>query len=399
MFLLLIVVSVFLGSQEAYSLTSSSLEPTNYFFPSFDPSSCTCKELICTGSASLRERYLNITPELEEQGNSSLVPMPTNQVGWALYSWPVVAWPAMISTTFSVRITTLPNSIASGGVGRQLAVELDTFMNEFDPDGNHSLNSTGVNLKSGRDLRVKIDYYGYKYNLSDIFWEFASNLVYVGFLGSNGPLPESHQVINWVFISFPLSMEERVMTVLLIAIFVYLPVEKAPRKRNKKDMFTCNEVAKATHLLGTGGFGSLYKGLISDPPVKVAVKKISTTSKLGLLPYLYHILLAHFLEHGPSLGWETRYEILIGLASALLCLHKECGNPMVHKDVKPNNVMLDSNYNAYSSDFVVQIFLNPNKPLMELPESRPRGVYVPVSFLGLTAATFSSRTRFAFHPS
>ncbi|XP_039159957.1 probable L-type lectin-domain containing receptor kinase S.7 [Eucalyptus grandis] len=52
-----------------------------------------------------------------------------------------------------------------------------------------------------------------------------------------------------------------------------------------------------------------------------------------------------------SLSWETRYEILIGVASALLYLHEECGNPVVHRDIKPNNVMLDVNYNAYLGDF------------------------------------------------
>ncbi|XP_030534172.1 L-type lectin-domain containing receptor kinase IX.1-like isoform X2 [Rhodamnia argentea] len=653
MSLLLILVSLFLISQEACSSasSSSSLEPTTFFFPSFDPGSCNGEELVCTGSASSRDGCLNITPELEEQGSSSSpspAPALTNRVGRVLYSRPVVAWPAIISTTFTVRITTLPNSTASGdgmaflfaqdnsssppgsygsymgildrstqgGVVRQLAVELDTFMNEFDPDGNHvgidttsitnpvnakSLNSTGVNLKSGRDIRVRIDYDGLKHKLeisvaysgnslisvlnhSIRMSETVPSLMYVGFSGSTGPLPESHQVINWVFSSFPLSLEERlkrddriktililvvpsVMMVLFIVICIYLLVEKAPRKRNKKDadieyqsrqaanvpkMFTYKELAKATrnfskeNLLGTGGFGSVYKGVILDPPVEIAVKKISATSKQGEREYMAEIctigrmrhknivqlqgwshegeqllLVYQYMANGSldrfigkqSLSWETRYEILTGLASALLYLHEECGNPVVHRDVKPNNVMLDSNYNAYLGDFglarllqndasvttipagtpgylapevaytgkatpesdvysfgmvvlevvcgrrsrgimeenslvdhvwslhgggslldcvdgkmrgqfeeeqvkraltvglaslhpdsacrprmrkVVQIFLNPNEPPMELPESRPSSVYVPVSFSGSTTTGFSSRTKSAF---
>lgn len=51
------------------------------------------------------------------------------------------------------------------------------------------------------------------------------------------------------------------------------------------------------------------------------------------------------------LDWKTRYKILTGLASALLYLHEECDNPVVHRDVKPNNVMLDSGYNAQLGDF------------------------------------------------
>ena len=51
------------------------------------------------------------------------------------------------------------------------------------------------------------------------------------------------------------------------------------------------------------------------------------------------------------LDWRTRYKILTGLASALLYLHEECGNPVVHRDIKPNNVMLDSDFDAHLGDF------------------------------------------------
>jgi len=60
--------------------------------------------------------------------------------------------------------------------------------------------------------------------------------------------------------------------------------------------------------------------------------------------------LHHFLN-GAFLDWKTRYKILTGLASALLYLHEECGDPVVHRDVKPSNVMLDSEFNPYLGDF------------------------------------------------
>ncbi|XP_018726306.2 probable L-type lectin-domain containing receptor kinase II.1 [Eucalyptus grandis] len=248
-----------------------------------------------------------------------------------------------------------------GGVVHQLAVELDPFMNEFDIDGNHvgidttntmdpvdakSLNNIGVNLKSGKDIKVRIDYDGYNHELqisvaysgnslisvlnhSIKMSEIVPSHVYVGFSGGTGVLPgSSHKVFNWAFSSFPLSSAEdrlrrdnriqtililvvpSVMTVLFIMICVYL-VNRAPGKRDKKDtdiesqsreaanvprMFTCKELAKATrnfskeNLLGTGGFGSVYKGVISDPPVEIAVKKIFATSKQGLFLYLCHVL-------------------------------------------------------------------------------------------------------------
>ena len=51
------------------------------------------------------------------------------------------------------------------------------------------------------------------------------------------------------------------------------------------------------------------------------------------------------------IDWETRYKVLTGLASALLYLHEECGSPVVHRDVKPNNILLDSNYTPHLGDF------------------------------------------------
>ncbi|KAK3437085.1 hypothetical protein EUGRSUZ_C01752 [Eucalyptus grandis] len=372
-----------------------------------------------------------------------------------------------------------------GGVVRQLAVELDPFMNEFDIDGNHvgidttstmnpvdaqTLNNTGVNLKSGKDIRVRIDYDGYSHELqisvaysgnslisvlnhSIKMSEAVPSLVYVGFSAGTGPLPESHKVINWAFSSFPLfSAEDRlrrdnriqtililvvpsVMIVLFIMICVYL-VKRAPRKRDKKDtdiesqsreaanvprMFTCKELAKATrnfskeNLLGTGGFGSVYKGVISDPPVEIAVKKISATSKQGERQYLAEIctigrmrhknivqlqgwchegeqllLVYQYMANGSldrfigkqSLSWETRYEILIGVASALLYLHEECGNPVVHRDVKPNNVMLDANYNAYLGDFGLARLIQSDASATTMLAGTPGYLAPEVAYLG-----------------
>lgn len=60
------------------------------------------------------------------------------------------------------------------------------------------------------------------------------------------------------------------------------------------------------------------------------------------------------------LNWKTRYKVLSGLASVLLYLHEECCNTVVHRDVKPNNVMLDSDYNAHLGDFGLARLLQNN---------------------------------------
>ena len=46
-----------------------------------------------------------------------------------------------------------------------------------------------------------------------------------------------------------------------------------------------------------------------------------------------------------------RYKIAIGLASALLYLHEEWEQCVIHKDIESRNVMLDSNFNAKLGDF------------------------------------------------
>lgn len=65
---------------------------------------------------------------------------------------------------------------------------------------------------------------------------------------------------------------------------------------NVPTMFTYKQLSKATqnfskeNLLGRGGFGSVYKGILLDPPKIIAVKKISATSKQGL--FYFHLIVA-----------------------------------------------------------------------------------------------------------
>ncbi|KAF2283868.1 hypothetical protein GH714_016668 [Hevea brasiliensis] len=60
---------------------------------------------------------------------------------------------------------------------------------------------------------------------------------------------------------------------------------------------------------------------------------------------------AHLFGKRAPLKWPVRYKISLGLASALLYLHEEWEQCVVHRDVKSSNVMLDSNFNAKLGDF------------------------------------------------
>lgn len=242
----------------------------------------------------------------------------------------------------------------AGGDFGQIAVEIDTYMNEFDPDGNHisivtksitnpiafqSLNSTDIDLKSGRDIEVKLDYDGWTkmifisigysnsqlksiLNHSITLPDIIPSSVYVGFTASTGKtFPESHQVLNWVFTSVPLPVlsikHSEIGSKMKIILIVVLPVlvlmslvpliwetwkTRNEMKGNKNEdieslsrnvadmpkMFTYKQLSKATckfskeNFLGRGGFGSVYKGILLDSGKTIAVKKISATSKQGM---------------------------------------------------------------------------------------------------------------------
>lgn len=60
---------------------------------------------------------------------------------------------------------------------------------------------------------------------------------------------------------------------------------------------------------------------------------------------------AYLFDEKNSLSWAVRYKIAKGLASALLYLHEEWGRCVIHGDIKPSNIMLDSSFNAKLGDF------------------------------------------------
>ncbi|KAF2612463.1 hypothetical protein F2Q70_00007790 [Brassica cretica] len=164
-----------------------------------------------------------------------------------------------------------------------------------------------------------------------------------------------------------------------------------PLNEIKRRMFTYSEVIKMTNnfqnSLGKGGFGMVYHGFVNGSK-QVAVKVLSQSSIQGykefkaevdlllrvhhtnlvtLVGYCYegdHLALIYeFLPNGdlkqhltgkggrPIINWSTRLGIALEAALGLEYLHIGCTPPMVHRDVKTANILLDDNFKAKLADF------------------------------------------------
>lgn len=159
-------------------------------------------------------------------------------------------------------------------------------------------------------------------------------------------------------------------------------------------LFSYNELRSATdgfhprHKLGRGGFGTVYKGTLRDGTL-IAAKVLSAESKQGLKEFLTEIdiitrvkhpnlvellgycvqennqiLVYEYVENksldhallGRSsktadLNWGVRSAICLGAARGLMFLHEELDPPIVHRDIKASNILLDRNFMPKIGDF------------------------------------------------
>uniref|UniRef100_A0ACD5WEH9 Uncharacterized protein n=5 Tax=Avena sativa TaxID=4498 RepID=A0ACD5WEH9_AVESA len=139
--------------------------------------------------------------------------------------------------------------------------------------------------------------------------------------------------------------------------------------------------------LGEGGFGSVYRGFLDEMDLHVAIKRVSKGSKQGRKEYASEVRVISRLRHknlvqligwchggdelllvyelmpngsldshlygvnNAVLPWSVRYEIVLGLGSALLYLQQDWDQCVLHRDIKPSNIMLDAAFNAKLGDF------------------------------------------------
>lgn len=159
--------------------------------------------------------------------------------------------------------------------------------------------------------------------------------------------------------------------------------------------FTFRELAavtrnfRADYLVGEGGFGRVYKGRLENTCQVVAIKQLDHNGLQGNREFLVEVLMLSLLHH-PNLvnlvgycadgdqrllvyeymplgsledhlydvppdkrrlDWNTRMKIAAGAAKGLEYLHDKANPPVIYRDLKCSNILLDENYNPKLSDF------------------------------------------------
>ncbi|XP_057821367.2 L-type lectin-domain containing receptor kinase VII.1-like [Cryptomeria japonica] len=164
-------------------------------------------------------------------------------------------------------------------------------------------------------------------------------------------------------------------------------MEYWPHRISYKDLSIATKGFSEKQVLGFGGFGKVYKGILPYNGLQVAVKSIFRETNEGVKEFIAEIsslgrllhrnlvqikgycrwgqkffIVYDFMENGSLdkmifgdrsqvLGWTQRYAILKDVGAGLLYLHKGWEQRVVHRDIKSSNVLLDSELHAKLGDF------------------------------------------------
>uniref|UniRef100_A0A6N2MCF3 Receptor-like serine/threonine-protein kinase n=1 Tax=Salix viminalis TaxID=40686 RepID=A0A6N2MCF3_SALVM len=148
-------------------------------------------------------------------------------------------------------------------------------------------------------------------------------------------------------------------------------------------VFTYKELFTATRgfsdKLGHGGFGAVFQGELLDSTL-VAVKRLERPGSgekefraevctIGNIQHInlvrlrgfcsensHRLLIYDYMPNGPlsaylrrdglNLSWDVRFRVAVSTARGIAYLHEECRDCIIHCDIKPENILLDSDYTA-----------------------------------------------------
>ncbi|KAJ1255951.1 hypothetical protein BS78_K127700 [Paspalum vaginatum] len=201
---------------------------------------------------------------------------------------------------------------------------------------------------------------------------------------------------------------------LILLVYILFLVKKMPRQYLSLNAFgenflkvSYNDLAQATsnfsesNLVGSGSYGSVYRGKLKESKMDVAVKvfdlEMSGAEKSfmrecevlrsiqhrNLLPIItacstvdntgnvFKALVYEFMANGSLEKWlhqkgdgiakkqlnlTQRLSIAVNIADALDYIHHDCGRPTIHCDLKPSNILLDADMNGLLGDFGIASF-------------------------------------------
>ncbi|XP_027336319.1 probable L-type lectin-domain containing receptor kinase VI.1 isoform X2 [Abrus precatorius] len=252
--------------------------------------------------------------------------------------------------------------------------------------------------------------------------------MYVGFSASTGQRKaSSHYILGWSFsvngIAPPLNISQlpkppkekdpysvpwvmvaigilSALTFTLLCFLFFLTIYKryvrfekledweldCPHRFKYRDLHIATKGFHESQLIGVGGFGSVFKGVLPSTGIEVAVKRIMNGPLQGMREFAAEIeslgrlrhknlvnlqgwckhkndllLVYDYIPNGSldsllfnkkiSLSWDQRFNILKGVAAGLLYLHEEWEQVVIHRDVKSSNILIDGDLNAHLGDF------------------------------------------------
>uniref|UniRef100_A0A804KHR9 non-specific serine/threonine protein kinase n=1 Tax=Musa acuminata subsp. malaccensis TaxID=214687 RepID=A0A804KHR9_MUSAM len=281
---------------------------------------------------------------------------------------------------------------------------------------------TDLSLRSEKAMQVWIDYDGHEMLLNvtmapipmakphkpllsatiDLSSVLLSDPMYVGFSSSTGSFKTSHYVLGWSFrmngvaepldcsllpslplaksngkskvLDIVLPLASAGLAVIIAGIIVFMvrwrikyaevledwELEYGPHRFSYRDLFIATKGFKDRELLGIGGFGKVYKGVLQTSKSEIAVKRVSHESQQGMREFIAEIVSIGRLRHRnlflhgqdkATLDWATRFRIIKGVASGLLYRHEDWEQVVIHRDIKASNVLLDHELNGRLSGF------------------------------------------------